>query len=79
MPAMPETLLLLAVAAFRIPEHQVLPILPAQKFTCIPPHALSELHDVLNAFQNRDPGTALFIAGDFNKPQTSHAKLLATH
>lgn len=29
--------------------------------------ALTELHDVLSAFQNKDPNTALIVVGDFNK------------
>ncbi|XP_076734249.1 uncharacterized protein lrrc38a isoform X1 [Maylandia zebra] len=38
----------------------------------IPPQAdtgmaLSELHDVLSSLQNKDPGAALIVAGDFNK------------
>ncbi|XP_039874560.1 uncharacterized protein LOC120725650 [Simochromis diagramma] len=38
--------------------------IPAQADTGM---ALSELHDELSSLQNKDPGAALIVAGDFNK------------
>lgn len=64
------------------------PFLPVLGFTSaitmvlyIPPQAntaiaLSELHDVLSAFQNKDPGAAFIIAEDFNK--ASHLEAVLT-
>ncbi len=40
--------------------------------------ALSKLHEVLSSYINQHPDATFIIAGDFNKANLRHAKLLPT-